>query len=400
MATKFYCPYCYEPFAERMILFRCTGRKPPTGEACRTKVDKVLNNVMGDGTPRYPFFKADGRKLQAECPGCHIDTFYRLCPCCHMQLPVHFGKVDSRMIALIGAKEAGKTVYMTVLLHELMNRLSRRFSAAVLGADEKTRSRFQADYERSLYEQHSLPDITRSAAAGPGRQPLVFSFAIDRTRLGRNQVQRSVLSFFDTAGEDLQSEQSVELNTRYLSSADGIILLLDPLQMRGARPLVNADAELPPEAAHLDLPENVLGRIIALLERSMGKPGRRKIKKPIAVAFSKMDALTGALPEDSPLLTDQEAGAWFDETDSLAVHGHLQELLLKWQGGNLNETLNVHFERYRLFGLSALGNSPVSDAGGGQRVSHHGIQPVRVEDPFLWLMSEFGVIAKKSVRRV
>jgi hypothetical protein len=32
-------------------------------------------------------------------------------------------------------------------------------------------------------------------------------------------------------------------------------------------------------------------------------------------------------------------------------------------------------------------------------VSHHGIQPIRVADPFLWLMSEFGAIPQKNLRR-
>jgi hypothetical protein len=395
-----YCPYCYQRFIEREIQFRCSGRTPPAGQPCRTKLDKVLSQVMGDGEPKYPVFGKDGRKPQAECPQCGVSTSYRICPRCHMQLPVHFGKVDARMIALIGAKESGKTIYMTVLLHEMMNRLSRRFSASVLGADDETRTRYHADYEKSLYEQRSLPETTRTAKAGPGRRPLVFSFAIDRTRLGRTGVRRSVLSFFDTAGEDLQSEQSVELNTRYLSSADGIILLLDPLQMRGARPLVNDDAELPPEATHNDLPEHVLGRVIDLLERSLKMSGRGKIGKPIAVAFSKMDTLTGALPEDSPLLEDPGEEPWFDEIDSLAVHRHIQELLQKWQGGNLDRTLGVHFGRYRFFGLSALGNSPVTESDSGpRRVSHHGVQPVRVADPFLWLMSEFGAIPQKTGRR-
>lgn len=398
--SKLACPYCYESFAEREIRFRCSGKNPPTGDACRTKVDKILNNVMGDGTPKYPHFDADGRKREAECPQCHVLSFFRICPRCHMQLPVHFGKIDSRMIAMIGAKEAGKTVFMTVLLHELMNRMSRRFGASVLGADEETRKRFQAEYERSLYIDRHLPDVTRSHTAGPGRQPLVFTFAVNRTRFRRNLVRRSTLSFFDTAGEDLSSEESVNLNTRYLASADGIILLLDPLQMRGARSAANEDTELPPEAANADMPQHVLGRVIDLLDRTLKTSGQAKIKKPIAVAFSKMDALTGALPPESPLLHDPDQGPWFDETDSLAVHSHMQELLQKWHGGALNETLSVHFERYRLCGLSALGNSPVTEPGGGsRRVSHHGIQPIRVEDPFLWMMSEFGIVPKKTARR-
>ena len=45
-------------------------------------------------------------------------------------------------------------------------------------------------------------------------------------------MQRTLLSFFDTAGEDLITADSLARNARYLASADGIILLLDPLQMK------------------------------------------------------------------------------------------------------------------------------------------------------------------------
>ncbi|WP_327006421.1 hypothetical protein OHA72_03540 [Dactylosporangium sp. NBC_01737] len=397
--AKLYCPYCYDEFAEKAIEFRCAGRVSPTGKpACKRTVDRIARDVLGDAELKFPAFAADGRKLKAtHKDACEVETFIRLCPKCHSQLPNHFGKVESRMIALIGAKESGKTVFVTVLLHEMMNRVSRRFGVSVLGADDETRSHYRRDYEDSLYHQGQLPDITRSATAGRRRRPLVFSFAINQKRFGRSRVDRSVLSFFDTAGEDLTSADSVELNTRYLNSADGIILLLDPLQMLGARPLINDDAELPAVAEVSDLPEHVLGRVINLLERDLRPSGRGKIKKPIAVAFSKMDALTSALPEDTPLLAEPAEVPQFDEADSLTVHRHIEQLLHKWQGGNLNETLNLHFEQYRLFGLSALGNSPVTadGAGGGRRVSHHGIQPIRVADPFLWLMSEFGAIPKK-----
>jgi GTPase SAR1 family protein len=402
MTSKVYCPYCYDEFVEKAIDFRCAGRVSPTGKVCKPKADRIARDVMGDGELKFPAFHADGRKLEAACPDCDLVTYIRLCPHCHSQLPNYFGKVNSRMIALIGAKESGKTIFITVLLHEMMNRVSRRFGVSVLAADEATRLRYQNEYENSLYRQGSLPDTTRTAVHGQRRRPLVFSFAIDRKRLGRNRVERSVLSFFDTAGEDLTSADSIELNTRYLASADGIILLLDPLQMRGARPLVNDDTDLPAQADTSDLPEHVLGRVIGLLERTPGATGRGKIKKPIAVAFSKLDTLTEALPEDSPLLDEPTDAASFDEADSLAVHRHIEQLLHKWQGGSLNETLSVNFEKHRLFGLSALGNNPVggtdsgTDSGTARRVSHHGIQPMRVADPFLWLMSEFGVIPKDT----
>jgi len=392
-SDRLYCPYCYRQFRSKQILFRCSGRPAAAGRRCEQKADPVLRARTGDQDKKYPAFDADGRKSSAQCPSCKELTNFRLCPECHSQLPVHFGMVDGRLIALIGAKDSGKTVYMTVLLHELMNKAGRRFGASVLGADDETRRRFVQDYEDLLYVKRELHGTTKpSQGEVRGRQPLVFSFAVDARKAGRARVQRTLLSFFDTAGEDLGSAESVDRNARYLASADGIILLLDPLQMRGARPLADPKA-LPEESGGDQLPVNVLARITDLLHASLGTSGRKKIDKPIAVALSKMDALEDALGPSSRLRDEQPTGACFDEPDSLAVHSQVQDLLYKWEGGNLDDALANNFVTYRFFGVSALGDSPVLD-GAAKRISEHGVQPYRVPDPFTWLLSEFGTIPK------
>src|SRR5699024_12172971 len=78
-----------------------------------------------------------------------------VCPTCHAQLPVGFGRIRSRTIALVGAREVGKTVFMTVLVHELMNRVGARFDASVGGADDHTRHRFSVEHEARLYNDRA-----------------------------------------------------------------------------------------------------------------------------------------------------------------------------------------------------------------------------------------------------
>ncbi len=52
------------------------------------------------------------------------------------------------------------------------------------------------------------------------------------------------------------------------------------------------------------------------------------------------------------------------------------------------------YTRYRYFGVSALGGYPT----GEQQVSYSGIQPYRVTDPFMWLLSELGVVGRERRR--
>jgi GTPase SAR1 family protein len=386
--ARLICPYCYDAFAEGLIEFRCSGRPSPTGKICPRVRDPVIEARHGYTAPLPPAFKADGRKPRASCPTCRDETSYRLCPHCHSQLPVYFGRVTSRLIAMIGARESGKTVYMTVLLHELTKRAGSRFDAAVVGCDDQTRSRFTADYEQRLYGEGELFDTTRSAGTTAGYvTPLVFRFTTQRPRRFRGSTpEHSLLSFFDTAGEDLRSQATVDTHVRYLTSADGIILVLDPLQMPGARSFARQGTKLPSVSGGVHNPVDVLGRVTELLQAEQGGQGR--IRKPIAVSFSKLDAFWHSFPSGTPLRRVPDDRPAFDVAESLEVDAYVRALLHQWGGAQIDQLLTHYYGRHRYFGFSALGDSPTLD----NRLSGGGVRPYRVADPFLWLLSEFGTI--------
>jgi double-GTPase-like protein len=390
--TRLYCPYCYTGFSEREIWFRCSGRIGPRGERCAPETDPVRRDRTGFGKVLPPAFDSDGRLRAADCPKCGAESTTRICPACHMQLPVHFGKVRSRMIALVGAKESGKTVYMTVLVHELMHRVGEDLNAAISGADDETRLRFASDYEQPLYRDARLLASTTTAGTRD-RAPLVFRFTTEgrTSRLNRNgtgEPQRTLLSFFDTAGEDLRSAQSVEENVQYLAAADGIVLLLDPLQMRGARQLAAPGTLLPTPGAVGDEPANVLENITDLIMAKERIKASQRIGKPLAVVFTKMDTLLHDLKETSPLLRPPAHTPYFDERDSLEVHTEIQRLLARWEGSRIDQVAQKNYRTYRYFGVSALGETPTQQ----NRVSPRGIRPYRVTGPFTWMLAQFGTI--------
>lgn len=382
------CPYCYDSFGAGEILFRCSGQPGADGRACERQTDERLERAFGFRDPLPPVFAANGRKLQARHGDCKEPTGHRVCPHCHSQLPVQFGKVTSRLIAMVGARETGKTVYMTVLIHELTNKVGARFNAALSGSDDYTRQRFVADYERRLYQDGQLFEATRSAGTRGGKvTPLVFRFTTERSGLLGTRPAHNLLSFFDSAGEDLASQDRVEANARYLANADAIILMLDPLQMPGARRLATADARLPALGTG-DTPANLLIRVTELLQMRLGLGPTAQITKPVAVAFSKLDVVRHALPRGSPLLRPEGQSPRFDRADAAEVHEHVRALLHDWEGAQIDQLLRFNYARYRYFGLSALGESPTRD----NLVSEAGIRPYRVPDPLLWLLSEFGTI--------
>ena len=394
-----HCPYCYEEISQRQTWFRCAGRTSPSGKRCAPEPDPVLRDRTGFGGALPPAFAADGRKGAATCPECMVETTIIICPVCHSRLPVHFGKVGNRLIVPVGAKEAGKTVFMTVLVHELMHQTGQRFNAAITGADDFTRYRFAGDYERPLYRESRL--LPPTAVGGTYDQaPLVFRFTTEASRrlngrlrlagvFGSGDPKRTLLSFFDTAGEDLHSQQSIEQNGRYLGAADGVLLLLDPLQMRGARDLVKPGTRLPSSGA--DDPATVLERVTDLLLAKEGGKPTRKISKPLAIVFTKMDTLMHDLKKTSPLLRSPPEEPYFDERDSLEVHTEIQRLLARWEGTRIDQIAQLNYRRYRYFGVSALGETPTQD----NRVAARGVRPYRVANPILWILAQFGIIPVK-----
>jgi hypothetical protein len=388
--TRIYCPYCYEEISQRQAWFRCTGPVSRGGQRCAPEIDPVLRDRTGFGGAVPPAFAANGRQDSAVCPTCRGETTIRICPVCHNRLPVHFGKVGNRLIVPVGAKESGKTVFMTVLVHELMHQAGRQFNAAISGADEHTRQRFASDYERPLYRQARLLAPTTGYEA-----PLVFRFTTERHRAlngrlsGSGGPERTLLSFFDTAGEDLRSQQSIERNVRYLAAADGIVLLLDPLQMRGARDLAAPDTRLPDLTE--DEPTAVLENVTDLLLSSQGGRPSKRIGKPLAIVFTKMDTLVHDLKETSPLRRSPPHQEYFDERDSLEVHTEIQRLLARWDGTRIDQIAQHNYSHYRYFGVSALGETPTAD----NRVSARGVRPYRVASPILWILAQFGIIPVK-----
>jgi hypothetical protein len=389
------CPYCYERLRPWQLGFRCTGRRSRSGKACGSATDPVLLERMGRAEALPPPFTVSPLRAllrEAACPDCGDATRHRICPHCHSELPVHFSRIPSRLIAVVGARDSGKTVYITVLIHELKHRVGPCFNASVVGSDDLTRERFGAEYERRLYGEGVLAGATRSAGTMDAGivPPLVFRLSTDRKLLGRARESRSLLSFFDTAGEDLTSQRSVDTHVRYLSNADGVIMVLDPLQMAGARRLAAPGSRLPARGAGTGGALDALVRVTELLHKGGRSGATARIRKPTAVVFTKLDALWSQLGPASPLRQPSTHAGEFDIQDSLRVDEEVRALLNEWDGAEIDQFMRHNYARHRYFGLSALGETPTAE----NRVSGRGIRPHRVAEPILWLLSEFGVVSR------
>lgn len=396
-----HCPYCCEEISRQQTWFRCTGRTSPSGKRCETKADPVLRSRTGFSEPVPPAFATSLQRKAVTCPECGGGTGIAICPVCHSRLPVHFGKIGSHLIVPVGANETGKSVFVAVLLHELMHQAGQQLNAAITGADDHTRHTFIQEYEWPLYRESRLLPPTAAAGGIGSRPPLVFRFTAERHRprmlngpltLGGfaqgRPPRRTLLSFFDTTGEDLGSVPSMEQNVPCLGVADGILLLVDPLQLRGARALAAPGTRLPASGNSGDEPAAALTAVTEFLLAGDENLHDQLIGTPLAIVFTKLDTLLGSLQETSPLLQSGPRTPYFDERDSMAVHTEIQRLLAGWEGSRIDTIARQYYRTYRYFGVSALGETPTED----NRVSARGIRPYRVTSPVLWLLAQFGII--------
>ncbi|ROO84838.1 50S ribosome-binding GTPase [Actinocorallia herbida] len=390
--ARIVCPYCFEPARTRDLPFRClqstTGGR--AGTVCRSVPDEPLSAFLGRDSQRPvlkgPVFTPRGSAPRASCPDCGVPSSKRLCPECHNDLPG--GYSNSRIIALVGPKSSGKSTYTTVLVRELRGRVGAQFGAAVNVMDDRTESR-RAEQERRIYEQGVLPETTRPGALDI--HPLLYRFTVPRRRRFRRlRKVSSSLVFFDTAGEDLQSEESTARHVPYLVQADGIILLVDPLQHAEVADLV--DGHLRPGRAHGTEASRMVEIVAQQIREARGVPAHKPIRTPLAVVLTKSDVLDPLLDFHSPLRQSPVRAGHLEAADLRDVDAVSRALLTGWDSGVLERQVDVDFADSAYFSLSALGGEPE----GPGRVPRGGVQPVRVEDPVLWLLSRFGLVPVKG----
>lgn len=380
------CPYCYNKIDPNKVMYRCTGRRAPGRPECAKGEDKQRVSELDDATPVYPSFSPNGRgtmlrRNSFECPRCSGATSIRVCQVCHSILPANF-TVDSPLFGLVGVRGSGKTVMLTVLTQELTTTVARRFKAAIdtVGSSKLLNKLSSFRTQMTTAGDRHLPGQTQVYSRAE-TVPAVFEWQLPREGLGGTRTASTILSFYDTAGEDLSSEDSAR-EQHYLGAADGLILLLDPFGFPA-----NRDKALGRgiDASMLsDEPRTVLRNVTELLRTANHLPPNKKIKRPLAVVLAKIDAFFDQVDPDHPIRKPSATGAYFSEQESADLHNHVAALVSEWGGDDVLSMLSLNYTTYRFFVASALGAEPDYRSG---IVSNRGLMPHRVAEPLLWLMA-------------
>lgn len=391
------CPYCYNAIAPSSLAVRCSGRAAPGKTRCVEAPDTVRVQFFSDGVPVLPIISGpNGKQIlaksEAECPECGAVSAIRVCPDCHSRMPRSFD-ADSPLFGLVGVRGSGKTVMLAVLQKELYSTIARRFDASIDSPGGKTGLAGELEsYFRGMEDGSNgiLPAQTTQSSGM--RIPAVFEWRFSKRSMG-GKLSRDVstlFSFFDSAGEDLASEDRA-LGQHYLAATSGVILLLDPFGFPGNRERAISSGVDP--GSLTTSPDTVLRALTTVLQTAERTKKNKKIKQPVAVVVSKIDAFFGDIPDDHPMRRPSSKLGYFDDAESLTIHDHVAAMIEQWGGDSLLRMLDNNFEKYRLFGASALGAEPQYQTA---KVNARGVLPHRVGEPLLWLMADRGFLPKEG----
>jgi hypothetical protein len=392
VASNAVCPFCFHRIDVSRLWYQCLGRG---STECKKEVDEVRKKLTKSTLETYCSFPPpEGVTGPARCPTCGGRTNLRACPECHTTLPANFAESKSPMIGLVGSKGSGKTVLMTVLVKQLRDTIGKRYDADITLATDNPDghqgvSDYQANREAPLFKGGTLPPPTSQlgTAARQHSSPVLLRWRQESTGImGRTSIKSTMLAFVDAAGEDL-NDVTTTFTLQYLSVCDGLIVILDPFALPGARAVLN----LPDAAIKVDedMPLAVVANITEMLRVEHNLKTNKKIAIPVAVVFTKIDAFFQTLDRGNPLMTTAPPVPAYTNMDGQAVHEHMLALLHQWNAQDIDTHMRMNYKDFRYFGVSALGAEPDYE---NFKVAVGGVRPHRVEDPVLWLLSKAGTV--------
>ena len=415
MNFNFVCPFCYERFSRDQIEFRCEN---PQSTTCRDN-DALLGKYFGGaalpagriisnkswrqaleskslGGLFSKFTRLVAVPEQIRCDQCNYPSRKRICPKCHNELPSLFHQADSHIISVIGARDSGKTHYITVLINELLQKghnLDIQTVPQDVGEDRTqiTSKRYSDYYKKPLLGlKQQLPQTQKNAK---DLHPLIYQISSGQKQFGK--AKALYLVFYDTAGENFNDREELKKLANYIVNSSGIIFLLDTFRI----PHLNTTLKQRVDISAIDTSfRDVFGSLHQLLQEYGVLKLNSKCSIPIALTFSKIDEVikNDLLEDDIQEFTLRKESSYlrtklYDENEIQEVSNDMRSLLTQWNEGGFIADVEHSFSKTAYFGVSALGSTPVAGMLG------HDVSPHRVMDPLMWILDNLGfAIPKKS----
>ena len=371
------CRYCFRSFKHSRVLFRAAEVIGAEGyhAAIDQPLDKYRACFQMDSIGKLPVvldpeaFREINKGYRHGVLSSLMDNHNnistrRLCPYCHNDIPHSAGFAPSTIISLVGAGQAGKSVYLAALIHTIKTVTSRNFEVFCAPLTSEIGRRFKLEYEDPLITNGCLPEMAQSINA-----PLVFTFSFADDRLPELNI-----ALFDIAGG---LGDCVDMYQAYIRNSSGVLLLVDPQQFREVGRKMHSHIRLRYDVGASYDPVEILGGIPDV---------------PVAVVLTKADLLQslsyegGYIHPKSSIFTRYNHRGRLNLFETDIINYEVEDFIRRVDS-NFHNSLSRRFSNLGFFAVSALGAHPEAIR---QRVA--GFAPARVEEPFLWTLYMLGYI--------
>jgi len=318
------------------------------------------------------------------------------CPHCRRKLPPSFLGMPHHIISLVGDQSAGKSYFLSVLTKVLPATLYRDFGVvfqdsdptgnapvndmrkALFGAQTPAQAKLaKTVFEGAMYER--LPRQGRTVALP---RPFVYTLAPeDKTR------DQCALIFYDNAGEHFQPGVNIveQPGAQHVASAAGIIFLFDPFNSPEFRRCIRDTKDPQIERPIVDQQDIILAEMRARIQTIRNLRSGEAINTPVAFVVGKCDVWLQLLDEQ-PLRTPLRGGTLDKaviEENSQVVRALMYRLCPSVVANAEALSTNVMF-----FAASSFGHTPLKIGPGEYVPDPSKLQPVHVEVPLLWILSQ------------
>lgn len=278
-----------------------------------------------------------------------------------------------------GVRGSGKTYFLYSLIQQILEPQGK-----VLEKMEQMRLRV-SHFEHNTASRRIFEDLKFEIQVAERQleatlvherwDPIIISLK------NRERRRTTHLAFFNLSGEFFENPDSMNEHQQILT-ADGICLLLDPLQI----PQLSKYAENP----HNNRPNNNLDIVdnIKYVISEAQRNSQVKLTNPVSFCISKFDVLEKLSPHkiDDPYLTPSDIFTSFGEFRKRTIEDnteHVLEFLDKEDYRKLRH-LNERFSSHAVFAIAPIGHDNIK--------TDRTPNPKGIFAPFFWLLSEYKII--------
>ena len=377
MSSEARCPHCLRKIKLGDLKFYCVTDDERKHSVSLSIMDRLKNRLP---VCRRNFCKNKG-----------LTVHEAVCKYCGEQLPTQFLFHDRFLnFCAIGVAGAGKSSYLTTMIHEL------KYSSLpwVLQAMDVTTTESTQSAEQNVYELRHCP---KGTVAGEMPIPQLWTILDNTNKL--EKIPTYALTIYDGAGEDCEHIGYTAKDSaisRYIAGAKMLLIMFDPLLLSSVRGEVGLDilnASMATERQS-SAPANMVSMANSLanyIRQSCNiKPGKR-IDARAAVIITKLDALReipGGFGSSSTIIKESPHAKMrgFVQSDSEMVDLEIRDWLSRQGETAFLDTIDANFKNVRVFGVSSFGNPPDKN----KRLAK--VRPHRVLDPIMWLLAEENII--------